>query len=922
MYLLSNETRKLLMRNYSQTVDITLQTADGTISLNESNITNGGLTIDRYSVSGSKIELGSVCAAELSLIIDNTDGKFNNVRFEGAELYVILGVLKTDALRWENATKQYIPCGYFTVDAPPRALSQIKISALDRMASFDKKVVWSNITFPITVKDLLSYACLMCNVPLGVDITGLPNWDYVINSPPEEDSTFRQVIQWIAELTATCGFINWDGELDLSWYKPTDQKITPSERYESDMFENDITITGVSVVDEDETSYLVGNESYAFEIKGNPLIQHDYASVARAIYSVVGGFTYRPYECTTKPMPYLYPMDMVEFVDKDGISHNTIVTNIAYTINGGTSISGKGETETANGYAASNPLTKQESIVIKRLKKAAEKDINSNLQSALHFNELITNSLGMYFTTEELEDGSRKYYMHDSPTLEASNTIYTLNSGGYAYTNSGWNNGNPIWQYGETKDGNAIFNKVCAYGLEVSNPNGSYSSTISPYAFKIWQNSTLIFDASKEGLKIFNGGITIFKGVGSYAQKAMYFDTDGNIALDGYLTQIGSSHRALIGTNEQGYGGFYLYNRNSSYKRTDGTYKPYFEVWTSTNNHTVIEGTNELRFIVSTVANENEGNFSKLNLNSSGAETYGTWNINGALNIYNAVKVHNNVLQFWYNDGAAESGFVGTGTWGDRNILLLKSDGVPLYMTYADDSGNDGARIVLDGDNGTLYGKFDFNQEQKFSHTINAPAFICRSGSTKIMSLYISTGNNPCFNSDNGKDYYFSVSGNTKFSVSSSGAAVYGEFKAVTTNNYTSIITDKTGNGGGHLWGTWYLYADTPISSDSNKKNSIEDLSAKYTVFFDKLRPVRYKYNDGTSDRYHTGFIAQDIETALMESEIDSTEFAGFVRTKDDECFLRYTEFIALAVNEIQLLKKQNLELMERMNSILTKLEV
>ena len=38
-----------------------------------------------------------------------------------------------------------------------------------------------------------------------------------------------------------------------------------------------------------------------------------------------------------------------------------------------------------------------------------------------------------------------------------------------------------------------------------------------------------------------------------------------------------------------------------------------------------------------------------------------------------------------------------------------------------------------------------------------------------------------------------------------------------------------------------------------------------------------YKYNDGTSDRYHTGFIAQDVESALNLAEISTKDFAGLV---------------------------------------------
>lgn len=486
MFAVSDEALDLFSKNYRQTAEITFYGIDDTFTLNEGDIMVGGLTVDRYSVSSSKIELGSACASELSLTLDNRDGKFKDVKFEGAELFVRIGVKKYDARTWEQATTQYVDLGYFTVDEPARALQTITLSALDRMVLFDKPVDWSLFTFPITVKNMLSQTCTICNVPLGTDISDRPNFNYVINEAPTDETTYRQIIQWVAELTATCAFIDWEGKLSFSWYKPSTARISPSERYSSDMLENDIVISGVEVVDEDSNLYLNGDDAYAFRIEGNSLIQHDYQSVCDAIYEVVGGFTYRPYECVAKPMPYLLPMDMIEYVDKDGVSHETIVTNTTFTLNGATSIKGQGETETDKGYATANPLTKRESLIINTVKKALNETLNSSVQSVLAFNEIITNSLGVYSTIVDMPDGSKKYYMHDAPSLEASSTIYTQNAGGFAYTNSGWNGGNPVWESGFSKDGNIIAKKVNAYGIEVSDPSTKYSSQITPGVFSVW----------------------------------------------------------------------------------------------------------------------------------------------------------------------------------------------------------------------------------------------------------------------------------------------------------------------------------------------------------------------------------------------------------------------------------------------------
>lgn len=110
-------------------------------------------------------------------------------------------------------------------------------------------------------------------------------------APLTEDLTYRQLLSWVAELTGTCGFIDWDGHLILKWYTETNTVLDLSDRFKSDLDENAVEISGVQVVTEEET-YLVGDDGYAFNIEGNELIQHDYRAVAQALFNVLGGFSY------------------------------------------------------------------------------------------------------------------------------------------------------------------------------------------------------------------------------------------------------------------------------------------------------------------------------------------------------------------------------------------------------------------------------------------------------------------------------------------------------------------------------------------------------------------------------------------------------------------------------------------------------
>jgi hypothetical protein len=47
--------------------------------------------------------------------------------------------------------------------------------------------------------------------------------------------------------------------------------------------------------------------------------------------------------------------------------------------------------------------------------------------------------------------------------------------------------------------------------------------------------------------------------------------------------------------------------------------------------------------------------------------------------------------------------------------------------------------------------------------------------------------------------------------------------------------------------------------SDKNLKNSIKNIEDKYSILFDALHPVSYRFNSGSSGRRHFGFIAQEI---------------------------------------------------------------
>lgn len=144
---------------------------------------------------------------------------------------------------------------------------------------------------------------------------------------------------------------------------------------------------------------------------------------------------------------------------------------------------------------------------------------------------------------------------------------------------------------------------------------------------------------------------------------------------------------------------------------------------------------------------------------------------------------------------------------------------------------------------------------------------------------------------------------------------VKGEGYPIVVSNTLMPATDGNINLGNYTyyWANAYIEqcygsAEAASTSDRNKKNSITYELDRYDGFFDLLQPAAFKLNNGTSGRYHMGMIAQDVEQALADSGIPTSDFAGYIKMQDSYA-LRYGEFIALLIWQVQKLKARVKEL-------------
>lgn len=438
-------------------VTITGETLDGApIALTEDDIIEGSFSIDRNWTSGSTLEIGCADTSELTFELDNFEGQWSDLRWEGARLRVVLDI-----------DGEPLQAGIFTVDEPPRKLTTMQIRALDDMARFNRPYE-PGIPYPATLKQILMDCCSQCGVTLYT--LEFDNGDYVVAQRPEgDDITFHHVVAWVAELAGCNAWIDELARLRLDWYGESQAgglEIGPDDRFSYEAAEADIEITGI-IYRTDEVDYLIGDDRYALIIEGNPLLQDNHEAVLNVLFDRLGGFKYRPFRFEVLFYPHLWPGDKItKLIEPDGSEISSIITNHLLKLNGNSRIEARGETETVRGYATGAPFTPSQKRVLQAVAKIEAARQTSTLEQAvLRLNELMTNALGFYSTTVELETGAKITYTHDQPSLEESMIIWTMTEQGFAWTDQGWQGGQPTWQYGVTADGSIVAKLLDVVGV-------------------------------------------------------------------------------------------------------------------------------------------------------------------------------------------------------------------------------------------------------------------------------------------------------------------------------------------------------------------------------------------------------------------------------------------------------------------------
>mgnify|MGYP005751193385 CR=1 FL=1 len=434
----SNEYKTVIKGARNMYADVSIVFRDGTkLPVDQDGL--WGLSIEDNVSGTDSLDVGSAIINQLTLKLDNTDERYNAYNFDGAKITVKIGLQLSKTVEWLNK-------GVFTADPGEYTGDTITVKAYDNMKKFDRKYSESKLVYPATLGSIVRDACSVCGVSLST--TSFPLDSFVVQTRPTDEAlTFREVLTWVGQIACLWCRCNVRGALELGWYDLKGYEDETGHFFEiedltsSSISTDDVVITGVKVIKETETDdetvkteYLSGTEGYILSIEGNDLIQgQNGRTVADSLGEKLIGLRFRKLSVTHKSDPSMEAGDLCKVTDWRGRTYKTLVTGTNFQFGNNQKTECSAETPSRNSTDRFSQQTKN--YVKLRKQVAAEKTAREKaIEDLAH---VLTNSSGLYITTETQADGSSIYYMHNKPTLKESDIVWKITAEAFGISTDG-----------------------------------------------------------------------------------------------------------------------------------------------------------------------------------------------------------------------------------------------------------------------------------------------------------------------------------------------------------------------------------------------------------------------------------------------------------------------------------------------------
>lgn len=511
------------------------------------------------SVSGdNSFDIGSAIINVLTLSINNFDGRYSDYDFDGAEVVCYIG------LALDNGTTEKVRiCTATVVEQPEVETVTIDLTCEDNMRKFDRDYSESKLIYPATRAQIIRDACSVCGVTLLT--TSFDRDDYVVQQRPADDAlTFRQLLQWVAQIG--CQWLRCDeyGRLCVKWFdtgKTNPQEINVT--YNFTPKHTDVVITGVKVTEYSDSSedvagsYISGTEGYVLGISDNKLIRKgDGETVASIIAEKCVGMVFRPFESQCPTDIALEAGDTITIEDRNGKLYNTYLTTT-------TLHPGSGQTIACNAKsAAKNSSTRysQATQTYVDARNLVEKEKNERKKAIENLQESLSVGSGLFATYVQQEDGSTISYFHDKASLAESKNVIKITSEAIGVSNDG----GKTYPFGFELTGTMITKLLYAEGinadyidsgaLTVRDKNGDIIFQANMDTNTVYMNPDILIIGDQtltEKLTDMDNSIAEAKNMTMQLTndyQSITTDADGNIT--GTFPTVTTTAQVMYGTND------------------------------------------------------------------------------------------------------------------------------------------------------------------------------------------------------------------------------------------------------------------------------------------------------------------------------------------------------------------------------------
>ena len=473
--------------------------------------------INEATSASGKFEIGAAVIKEYKITLDNSEEQYDDCDFEGANIQAVIGLKLADGT-WEDLKK-----GQYRVYTAIFGETTLQITAYDEMIYFDRPYSECTLSYPATIRDIVLDACQHCQV--DCESSSIEMGNYIVKTKPEGSITYRDVISYCAQIMGCYARINHLGRLAFGWYDfsavgsgdldggifdtASQEKYLSGDEADGGTFDDyssgytydggtfvdmdtyhhfydlynksingtDINVTGIQITakkDNTDKKHLYGTNTYALEIKDNPLIQTDsMQQVAKHIGDKIINKPFRPMSISVQGNPAIEAGDVAVVSPKTTSSYTTVITDTTFSLFAAQSISSTAETPTAKTFTRYGAATK--------LLEAARNYTNQEMSAydlvVQQMSQLAANTLGFHETKIIQDDGSVIVYRHDKPKLSESKIVYKSGIDGFFVTkNYTGKDSTTVWKAGFDSNGNAALNILSVIGIHW---DWAYGGTLS-----------------------------------------------------------------------------------------------------------------------------------------------------------------------------------------------------------------------------------------------------------------------------------------------------------------------------------------------------------------------------------------------------------------------------------------------------------